>query len=100
MKAHNVMWKRLLASMLAALALSALSACGSSNNNNADAGVGIDGSSGNDAGGCQSTMANCNSCVTPAQDPLNACTSAVTNCLPFDETRVPKGADGKVPMVP
>jgi hypothetical protein len=98
MKALNVSIRRsLITAVLAALAVTAL-ACGSSNNNttNPDAGGG-----GQDAAmGCQSTMPNCNSCVTMAQDPLNACTGAVTNCQPFDDTRVPKGPDGKVPQVP
>jgi len=51
---------------------------------------GIDG--GSDAG-CTSSMAHCNSCTTPATDPLNACSGAVTNCIPFDNTRVPGWPD-------
>ena len=43
-----------------------------------------------DTGSCMSDAANCNSCVTPAQDPYNACSSATTNCVPFDPSRVPQ----------
>jgi hypothetical protein len=38
---------------------------------------------------CTSDATTCNSCVTPTQDPYNACSTATTNCIPFDKTRVP-----------
>lgn len=45
-----------------------------------------------DVGACKSDAATCNSCFTPAQDPLNACSAYAVNCIPFDNTRVPAGA--------
>jgi hypothetical protein len=42
-----------------------------------------------DAAPCASDAATCNSCVTPQQDPLHACSPATANCIPFDNTRVP-----------
>ncbi len=51
-----------------------------------------------DAGSCVSDAAVmyeaqlCNSCYTPAQDPLNGCSPATVNCTPFDNSRVPSGA--------
>jgi hypothetical protein len=57
-----------------------------------------DSPTGNDAGdagtdssnpNCTSDAMICNSCVTPQQDPYNACSTATTNCIPFDKTRVP-----------
>ncbi len=45
-----------------------------------------------DVGNCMSDAAACNSCYTPAQDPLNGCSPATVNCIPFDNTRVPTGA--------
>lgn len=52
----------------------------------------IDG--GHDAGPCTSTMPHCNTCTTQATDPFNACSSAVTNCIAFDNaTRVPGWPD-------
>jgi hypothetical protein len=65
-----------------------------------DAGGGTDANSTPDANnGCQSDASNCNSCVTPAMDPLNACSSQTGNCIPFDDTRVPKDSSGNVPKV-
>jgi hypothetical protein len=61
-----------------------------------DAGSSVD--AGSDAG-CSSTMPHCNTCTTPATDPLNACSSYVGNCTPFDNTRVPGWPD-HIPMVP
>jgi hypothetical protein len=45
-----------------------------------------------DAGSCKSDSGLCNSCFTPAQDPVNGCSSAVGNCHAFDNTRVPANA--------
>jgi hypothetical protein len=45
-----------------------------------------------DVGSCVPDAATCNSCYTPAQNPLNGCSPATVNCLPFDNTRVPVGA--------
>jgi hypothetical protein len=46
-----------------------------------------------DVGSCVSDAATCNSCYTPAQDPLNGCSPWSVNCIPFDNaTRVPSGA--------
>lgn len=45
-----------------------------------------------DVGACVSDAANCNSCYTPAQNPLNGCSAAAANCMPFDNTRIPAGA--------
>ena len=45
-----------------------------------------------DVGNCVSDASTCNSCYTPAQDPLNGCSPATVNCIPFDNTRVPSGA--------
>ncbi len=42
-----------------------------------------------DATPCTTDAATCNSCVTPQQDPLHACSPATANCIPFDNTRVP-----------
>ena len=42
-----------------------------------------------DATPCTSDATTCNSCVTPQQDPLHACSPATANCIPFDNTRVP-----------
>jgi len=53
--------------------------------------------SGND--GCVSTQPRCNSC-TGADDPYNACSTAVTSCVPFDAKRIPQGPGGGVPQVP
>jgi hypothetical protein len=33
--------------------------------------------------------ARCNSCATPATDPLNTCSPFVGACIPFDAARVP-----------
>jgi hypothetical protein len=38
---------------------------------------------------CMSDAATCNSCVTPMQDPYNACSSYTANCIPFMASRVP-----------
>jgi hypothetical protein len=38
---------------------------------------------------CTSDAGNCNSCVTPQQDPLNACAPGTANCISFDKGRVP-----------
>ena len=65
-----------------------------------DSSMGMDTGSQTDTGGgsdssndvntnCMSDAANCNSCVTPAQDPYNACSSATANCIKFDNSRVP-----------
>ena len=49
---------------------------------------------GPDTGPCVSTMPHCNTCTTAATDPLNACSSYVTGCIPFDNaTRVPGWPD-------
>lgn len=53
---------------------------------------------GND--GCVSDQPRCNSCATAPVDPYNACSSAVTNCVPFDAKRVPRGPGGGIPQVP
>ena len=45
-----------------------------------------------DVGACKSDATTCNSCYTPAQNPLNGCSPATVNCIPFDNTRVPAGA--------
>jgi hypothetical protein len=45
-----------------------------------------------DVGNCVSDASTCNSCYTPAQNPLNGCSPATVNCIPFDNTRVPSGA--------
>jgi hypothetical protein len=45
-----------------------------------------------DAGDCKSDAATCNSCFTPQQDPVNGCSPATVNCIPFDGTRVPANA--------
>jgi hypothetical protein len=45
-----------------------------------------------DVGTCTSDASTCNSCYTPAQDPLNGCSPATVNCIPFDNSRVPSGA--------
>jgi len=42
-----------------------------------------------DVGNCMSDASNCNSCYTPSQDPLNACSPYTANCVSFDKTRVP-----------
>ena len=66
-------------------------------------GGGADGSvdGGEDAGndGCVSTEPRCNSCATAPVDPYNACSSAVTNCVPFDAKRIPQGPGGGIPQV-
>jgi hypothetical protein len=49
---------------------------------------------------CQPTSPKCNSCVTDDQDPYNACSSAVTDCVPFDNGRIPQGPNGGIPQVP
>jgi hypothetical protein len=58
---------------------------------NQDSGPPIDGNL-PDVGNCASDSAVCNSCYTPAQNPLNGCSPAAVNCIPFDNTRVPDGA--------
>ena len=59
-----------------------------------DTGVDANVDGGSDAGPCTSTMTHCNTCTTQATDPFNACSSAVTNCIPFDNaTRVPGWPD-------
>ena len=45
-----------------------------------------------DVGACVSDAATCNSCYTVQQNPLNGCSPATVNCIPFDNTRVPVGA--------
>ena len=42
-----------------------------------------------DVGSCKSDASTCNSCYTPAQDPVNGCSPASANCIKFDNTRVP-----------
>jgi hypothetical protein len=69
-----------------------------------DSGVGIDAGGSTDSGSlpdvdpnCHSDAANCNSCVTAQQDPYNACATATSGCVKFDnKTRVP----ANVPPVP
>ena len=51
-------------------------------------------------GGCTSTMPHCNTCTTAATDPYNACSSYVTNCIAFDNTRVPGWPDHIPPVGP
>lgn len=50
--------------------------------------------------GCASNRLQCNTCTTGELDPYNACTDAVTNCVPFDPRRIPEGPGGGVPVVP
>jgi hypothetical protein len=88
--------RTLMLAVMAAVTMTAACSSSGSNVGNPDAG----GTGADASGGCQSTMPHCDTCMTMAQNPLNACSSAVDNCLPFDETRVPKGPDGKVPQVP
>jgi hypothetical protein len=68
------------------------SSSGSSNSSGSGSGSGR-GSSGGSSGagdsGCASDAMNCNSCDTPDADPYNSCSSFVTGCIPFDDTRVP-----------
>jgi hypothetical protein len=45
-----------------------------------------------DVGSCKSDASTCNSCFTVQQNPLNACSPATVDCIPFDNTRVPAGA--------
>jgi hypothetical protein len=45
-----------------------------------------------DVGTCKSDSSTCTSCYTPAQNPLNGCSPAAVNCLPFDNTRLRDGA--------
>ncbi|MDB4997754.1 MAG: hypothetical protein JWM74_5186 [Myxococcaceae bacterium] len=49
---------------------------------------------------CQPTGPKCNSCVADDQDPYNACSSAITDCVPFDNARIPQGPNGGIPQVP
>jgi len=72
-----------------------------------DAAVSEGGADGNEDGGedagndgCVSTQPRCNSCATAPVDPYNACSSAVTNCVPFDAKRIPQGPGGGIPQVP
>ena len=57
---------------------------------------------GSDAGndGCVSDQARCNSCAAASVDPYNACSGAVSNCVPFDPKRIPQGPGGGLPQVP
>ena len=50
--------------------------------------------------GCVSSQPRCNSCTTSPDDPYNACSSAVTNCVAFDPKRIPQGPGGGIPQVP
>lgn len=43
---------------------------------------------------CESDATTCNSCTTT--DPYNACSTYTKYCVPFDKTRVPAGAVGKL----
>ena len=45
-----------------------------------------------DAGNCKSDASTCNSCYTPQVDPVNGCSPATVNCIPFDSKRVPANA--------
>jgi hypothetical protein len=45
-----------------------------------------------DVGSCVSDASTCNSCYTPAQNPLYGCSPFSVNCLPVDNTRVPANA--------
>jgi hypothetical protein len=45
-----------------------------------------------DAGDCKTDASTCNSCYTPQQDPVNGCSPATVNCIPFDSKRVPANA--------
>jgi hypothetical protein len=84
-------------------------ACSSSDNNNGPTNHPDSGSPPNDSGGGQDSATSCqpagdagtcNANVTPQQDPYNACSSATANCIPFDDTRVPKDPSCNVPQVP
>jgi hypothetical protein len=39
-----------------------------------------------DVGNCTSDASVCNSCYTPQQDPVNGCSPAAANCIPFTKT--------------
>jgi hypothetical protein len=48
---------------------------------------------------CVSDSSTCNSCYDDAQaaeNPFNACSQYTKDCVPFDKTRVPAGAVGKL----
>jgi hypothetical protein len=62
---------------------------GAGDDGGGSSGAGEGGSSGGEAGNCMSDATTCSSCTTPATDPYNACSSFVTNCVPFDDTKVP-----------
>jgi hypothetical protein len=63
------------------------SGTGGSGSTSGTGGSGSSSGSASDAG-C-SDASNCNSCTAPDADPYNACSSQVTNCIPFDDKRVP-----------
>lgn len=62
---------------------------------------GTGGEGGNGGGGdCENTSLVCDECVTPEQDPYQACSPYADGCVPFDnEGRVP-GYPSNVPVVP
>jgi len=64
---------------------------GDSGQQSDDGGPGVD-SNLPDVGPCTSDAAHCNSCYTPEQNPVNGCSPAAVNCIPFDNARVPANA--------
>jgi hypothetical protein len=50
--------------------------------------------------GCASDADTCNSCVSPVENPYNACSPAAGNCVRFDNGRVPQDTYGGIPLVP
>lgn len=66
-----------------------------------DGGNGTDSGGGADTGPCVSDRPTCNSCTSATDDPYNACSEAAGGCVPFDnDTRIPKGENGAIPVVP
>lgn len=92
----------ILALSLGSSAASVLVACLGSGDDNASAVPVPDAGRGADAAdatvhpdGCVpdgGPAAKCNSCATPATDPLNACSTYARGCIPFDAARVPDHA--------
>jgi hypothetical protein len=95
----------MLALSLGSSAGSVLVACIGSGDDNASAVPVPDASRGADAAdaadatvhpdGCVpdgGPAAKCNSCATPATNPLNACSTYTGTCIPFDAARVPDHA--------
>jgi len=46
---------------------------------------------------CAPDASTCNSCVTPQQDPYNACSSFTGGCVPFDDTA--RGVPNPLPQL-